>query len=408
MLEKLNSQLRINQNLLLYLLIWSGFFLIFSGVIFLFSSSSIFTVVLFIMLGTGLAVIFPKLIQQPLLGVAIIILVFPFSKFVYKLSFMTVEPWFLMFIIFTFAFFINRIILKESMNFTSLDFQIWLFLFIGLISLSQAIEPMRGVIRLFRYLTCFLFFFLSVNVIKTEDDFKKLFNIFVISGLIAVFGAFFELGMVFFQGQANFSRLIYITSTFRNPAEMASLMAMFIPMTLGLFIEKNYLFGRRWLHFIIIGLFVFSIGLSQTRSSIIAMSLPLLLYINKKQLWYFFISGIILLILIFSIPNLNWWGARLFMMFTPQKYSSAFVFRNKVSSAGHYYINRLMIEVWKKHPVFGVGLNNFQYHTEIPAEFSEMQIGPENVKLRQTSFYMNPKHGRASHNFYLSILVETG
>ncbi|MDD3627834.1 MAG: hypothetical protein PHV06_11025, partial [bacterium] len=53
-------------------------------------------------------------------------------------------------------------------------------------------------------------------------------------------------------------------------------------------------------------------------------------------------------------------------------------------------------------------LNNFQYHTEIPAEFSEMQIGPENVKLRQTSFYMNPKHGRASHNFYLSILVETG
>ncbi|MCK4665261.1 O-antigen ligase family protein, partial [Candidatus Dependentiae bacterium] len=206
----------------------------------------------------------------------------------------------------------------------------------------------------------------------------------------------------FLTGRTTFLRLVYITSTFRNPSELAGYMSLLLPIVYGLYFDGVQLFKKRILLILVI-LFGATLILAQSRSSAIAVLIPFILYLNKKRLWGMIIAGVFSLTIIFFTPSLNWIGARFFQELFPEKYSSRFVKKNKISSAGHYYVNQLMLHLIKKNPVLGVGLNNFQFHTNTYMNLQKFQQGSYSVSTRYTSPY-----GRASHNFYLSIWVETG
>lgn len=397
----------INKNSIYFYIFWVGLLLIITLLLFTFDLSSYRFTVLFVILISAILICFPFFIHRPELAMYSVILVFPFSKFIFDLGFFTLEPWFAAFILMSGVILINIAVRKMRLRLTPFDLFIWLFFSAALISTAQAINPARSFIRLFKLMFLFSFYFLSVNLIRDRSDYKRLLKIFVIAALIPVIGAFVEILLIFLKGQTDFYRLIYITSTFRNPVEMSGLMALVIPFSLGLYFERNYIFNKNF-HLVMVLMFLFTIGLSQTRTSLLAISVPMLFYLNKKRLWYFVTAGLVGIVILMFIPGMNWFGARYLYYLAPEKYPDFFVKRNSYSSAGHFYVNKLMLDITREHPIFGVGLNNFKFKAMEKFRFNRIKVGGRYINYKHTSIGQNPEQGRVSHSFFLNMLVSTG
>jgi len=265
---------------------------------------------------------------------------------------------------------------------TSLNIPILIFLLTSLISIIRAKNPYQGFSELFNLSIYVLFYFLIVNNIRDEKYITRfitalliLTTVISIHSILQCISPRLDFLWFMFPPDASFSRA---SSVFGNADFLGGYLAMVFPLGFSLF-----LFRKRKLFFCISSVLVFlSLLLTFTRSAWVSWAISVcflviifLIYrpevIKKNLVWLTGgLLGFILLALILNFIKGGMILSRVSAIFNWGEYNVQVRFG----------LWRSALEVFRRSPITGVGLDNFKIVAQ----------------------------GCRIHNEYLQILAETG
>jgi O-antigen ligase len=249
---------------------------------------------------------------------------------------------------------------KVSFKTTPLDFSIFLlFFWIGL-SFFWSRNMEVSTYEFTKKLYAILVFYLTVNFVKTRQDFEVVLKIWVISGVIAALFGMYEMYAEAFPkvtGQLIPDRGVWglrSTGFFLTPNKLGFFLSLSIMLGLCQYATTDSVLGRK---FFLVSVFVMLIALVSTLSrttyvTFISGALIMFLFSKgaRKALTVCFVVGLIA-----------------FFLLTPSLYLGVLLRRIEAfiepSIARDYYIRadiiRVTWEIFKDHPFAGVGIGNF-------------------------------------------------
>lgn len=258
---------------------------------------------------------------------------------------------------------------------------------------------MLGFSLTIRQFIFFIFVYLLFTFITTEKIFIGFINSIIISGVILSISIIIN----FFTSDT----LMYILATrglvtnagyFNNQAGAGGLLAVSIPLTLGiLFVNNEKTKNLKHLYFSFFLLEFISILFTNSRAAIGSsfLSLLIMIFILNKKLFKKILTVSIVLVLsvILLFPNLF----EVFLTF----------FRSeRVLENTRYYLWDMGIGMFKDNPIFGVGPGLFQHYmyNYMPLMFGSW----EELGIRSLNATAGANHVGISHNFLIARASELG
>lgn len=277
--------------------------------------------------------------------------------------------WLLIFFLFQVGLF------KKAVQKSVFYLPMFLFLLLGILSLTWAINPSQGFEQWLHWAALFFFFFVCLNFVKDISSIRFFMNIAVLTAALICFTSlvcyFFDIDLpFFFKRNGN-----WWATTFDNPKLIAEYVAPLLFWAVGLYFvtqKKGYLAIAALFLFCIV--FVF-----KSRASLVGVFVPFLFYGKKRKVTIF--CG--LLVFILSLPLVN------------------------QILDGKYTNNRQRLVIWKNtvqmgkdHFWRGVGLGQFDLVYPAYAKPEDRFYIPE------TQFWNDYIHH--AHNEYLHLFSELG
>lgn len=290
-----------------------------------------------------------------------------------------------------------------------LTLPILVFSFLGLISgLANKNSLFITFLGTFDYIKNFLVIFIYAVFLNYRYNFKKIFRILLFTGLLIAIIAFIqECWAVFFHyilGKDIYDKVVYLFrfplplsnkpwvfrtfwrfGIYRAPSllEHPNFVGFYTLLILTLYLYINKKIRPATLFFLLVGIFV-----SVSRMVYVAFVFLGSLQIFKCRKWFIFptITFIILLLLMRSLPDSN---------FSNSSEKEKWIFR--------MYARNKAIEIWKDHPLLGVGPGMFgglvsvRFHSSIYKNYNFSQEWLE---------YM--QHSQGVEQFWFQLLPETG
>lgn len=248
-----------------------------------------------------------------------------------------------------------------------------LFVLISVISAFVAIDPARVLDRTLKLLRVLALYFFVINIIRSEKYFHLALWLFVVGGFLSTLYGFIEPVEVGqrFQGALGQPNGYGLTMTPR------------IPIALALFLIEK----KTWKRFLLIFMLAFisyGIILSGSRGALLAVSLALFLFVllQKNKLTWLGLMAIIFAVGFFVMP---------------QEIKARVGISDEPSELGNSTERRLTyqvygIDLFQKHPIFGIGLDGFA----------------EAYAQSEYRFLIQTRELRVAHNTYLEIATGTG
>lgn len=233
----------------------------------------------------------------------------------------------------------------------------------------------------------FIVFYLTVNIVKSRQDFEMVLKTWVISGLIAALFGGYEMYVEAFPkvlgalipGKGEWA--LRSTGFFLTPNKLGFFLSLSIMLGLSQYVTAK---SALWRRFVVVSVFVMFIVLVATLSRttyvtflVGALIMSVFSRQARKVLIAIFVVGLISLLLLCPTPYLEALLRRIQGFIEP-------------SIARDYYIRtdiiRVSWEIFRDHPLVGVGMGNF-------AKYADMY---RSLKLD------------IPHNVYLYFLAEFG
>lgn len=378
----------------------------------------LFLFILFIAVTTGVIVVyFPEFIKwligaftliglfflafhSPFYSFLLFIITLPLeAAFVFEVGF-TIRISYLILLISLFALFFSR----KKLHFRSpLNLPIFLFLGIATLSLLMTIQVPPPEIRLaetmqyrgsefrslIQLLILFLFisaYFLTLHFCSDENKLNKVLKTYIfvaliisLYGIYQFFAVYFSLPFVDITTALSTSGLGYGVKHYTEPSLFRSHATFQEPLNLGNyilsilpFLVALYLSGHKKNHFrkpllsikpnlFIIFIFVTSLLLTKSRGAwagfIIALGLIFLLM--KMKYKFKIIAMVAFIIIFFSIVLLPFMSSR----YDNLVEFITFRFREEILSKEPRIVSLLFLfDIWKRYPIFGVGIGNYGFY----------------------------------------------
>jgi len=226
------------------------------------------------------------------------------------------------------------------------------------------------------------------------DSKEKVFTImqaFVLGAYVALV----DMIIKFLSSPAGATR---IGATGMDVNEMATIIAFAIPISWYLFLrQQKGVFA--WVNMLYIPLSLFGVILTASRGGLLVACAALLIIpmtlLNLQQKSRYVISMILVLIIVSGVIYLPDLYPKLEANVERLQGTSAEVREGTLT--GRTVIWKAGLDVYKNHPIIGVGATGFRY--AIMGTTVDVTTGA------RSDFFYNP---RAPHNSFLSVLVDTG
>jgi len=258
-------------------------------------------------------------------------------------------------------------------------------------------ERMEGFITIFHF---FIFFLILVSIFKSKRDWLSLLRAtLLLSILVGVAGIIQKMRIFHFYGLPGEPR---ISATFGNPVFYGGYLVLiiFLAIFLAIFEEKKQFKILFWLIVVFNSILLSLTGTRGAWAGMISGFFLFLIYFlffskfpeEKRKVFLFSIFIFFLFFLLFLLfSKLNYLPQTTFL----ERYES--LFSNLIEfKSSRFYVWKLGINVWKKNPIFGFGLESFSYLYDRNAQASFIKEIPED------EFYDR------AHNKIIDILVSDG
>jgi O-antigen ligase len=254
------------------------------------------------------------------------------------------------------------------------------FILICLISLLYAHAKADGLSEVLRFASIFVAYALVLTLFTTAKDIFKLINTILFSSVIPLVVGFLQIfthrGYLEVSNFITGSTLSRIYSTFTHPNMYAFYIIFLLPMCILFFLELKDMRKKIIIAFFIAALCI-SLLFTFTRGAWIGFLIALLVIGIMKYKKIFFVTIVIVALLIICVPMVSYRFADIFLPANTAAGIDSFHWRiNLWKNAFPYFLQK---------PLFGNGLGNF-YEIAATTEGSLT----------------------AAHNDYLRILVDTG
>ena len=256
----------------------------------------------------------------------------------------------------------------------------------AMLGIPFCISKLSATLGTFLLVKAFLFYFYIINRVKTKRQLKIIINMLLvgigIQGLLGllqrVLGHGLGLGFLG-EKQANYtSEISRVRGTLAVPNQYGAYLILLIPIAASFYISAKNKKEKYW-YSGILALAIFGLFFSLSRSSwfglIGAIIVMLVILYKKKQLSPKLLKGIVVISFVMVLLVIIFWNV--------------IVLRFQTGEQGQF--RKVMIEIAFpiifSHPIFGVGLFNYQYHS-----FSSFRFWHpvHNTILRVTAEYGFP------------------
>ena len=280
----------------------------------------------------------------------------------------------LVFLILIFFFFIN----VKKIYSTPLFYPIFIFIGLCFLSIFYSIDTFISIREFIRIVTIFLLYFLAYKLIEDKKDFYLLLKIILISYIIPAIVGLIQ----FFNNSGmtdDFGGFQRIYGTFAHPNLFAFYTFFILGLLISLFLtsqKTSSLIFNKKIIIIAIGLSVFLLFATYTRSALACLSFFVLIFgiLKYRRM---LLAGVLLLLITYFLSDI--FRERLWELISLDPYGSI-IWRFKL------WKDILPLSLWQ--PWFGYGLGTFEKLTEFYRGFSLGSL--------------------EAHNDYLKIFIENG
>lgn len=295
---------------------------------------------------------------------------------------------------------------ERTVYFSSIELLILISIFISCISLLEAVDLTLGVIDLLRMVkVTLLYLYLANNIKQTKELKLVLFMLFVgvfIHNIVSI-GQYSlggrRLGLAFLGEVQEWNYLGWVSSTQERPGGLmqgANTSAVYLICIMPfVFTSLFWIKGRAEVAFClsILASCIFVLVITLSRAGwlgfLVSFSTLLYLAVKKKFIQYKKHFHYCLLFTFVSV---------VFLTFFSTKIIDRIFYASHLSGYFRSSVNEMTITMIYSHPIFGLGLNNYQQNA--PDYFRDMP-DPRNVShlIREEVVV---------HNLYLLVTAETG
>lgn len=288
--------------------------------------------------------------------------------------------------------------LPNALTFTRTRIDHWLVLFIlwNAVSMYGSYDSALTFKAILSKLGFMAFFFIVVQVIKTEEQIRRVIKFLIISALIMAVGGIYDrvtgVNLVFKLGIVPYSRDwdYYGLFFFNNKNGLGGYLDQILPMFIGLALAaRTYL--RRFWYWSVSGIVIAGIIFSLSRGSwlaLMAVSGLFFLIISSKKPLLKVVSLMIIFLLMIS--------GTVLIRYTPDFIKLRFEATKNVkheATVRRLFYMQSALEMIKHHPINGVGLGAFR--TAYEKDY-KIRKGPE------------PSAETCAHNMSLQMAAEAG
>jgi len=311
---------------------------------------------------------------HPKIGMMIVIFILPLEELNIRGGFSSIKL--ISVVVFGCAI-LNYIILNRSKPLirNSYTLLIGVFVLVALISVFVAYSPERTLSRLPKLLRIITLFYFCINLLKSEQDLRIAFWVFVLGGFVSTLYGFFDPTLV--DGRFE--------GTLGQPNGYAAVTLTRIPIALSLYMTEN----QNWKKIILIALALlptYGIILSASRGGLIGLLVGLITFVivqRNRSRWVIIFCG--LLVVGYAVMPLS------------VKDRVGLTGKSTSSNEGNSIDRRLTyqiygLELFKEYPVLGIGLDGFA----------------EAYAQSEYRFMIRTQSLRMAHNTYLEIATGTG
>lgn len=320
--------------------------------------------------------------RNPEIGLLLLIFSIPLEDFNQLGQFGELSPIKLMGIAMLGAYAIHYIVFQRTDRLVYVPQNIFLALFLMTVLASDlvAIDPSYAVDKTFKLLRMIAFYFLVINIVRTEASLKRVFWVMILSGVLSAGYGMFE---YFFRPEMLDE--MRISGTLDDPMGFAYTMVILLPLVWYMITHTSQpalrlaLAGAG-------GLFLYAILLSGTRSALLAAA-GVVLLIALRQKRPLLNMTVALLIVLFAL------------VFMPEQTRSRLGLSTRVDEAAQASTERRLTylvfgsQLFMQHPFLGIGLGGFAEEYS-QSEYQFMR-GSDEAR-------------RIAHNMYMEIAIGTG
>lgn len=320
--------------------------------------------------------------RNPETGLLLLIFAIPLEDFNQLGQFGELSPIKLMGIAMLGAYMIHYIVFQRRERLVFIPQNIFLVLFFMIVLASDlvAVDPNYAVDKTFKLLRMIAFYFLVINIVRTEASLKRVFWVMILAGVLSAGYGMFE--YYFRPEQLDEMR---ITGTLDDPTGFAYTMVILLPLAWYMLTHTTRPLLRAALA-AAGALFLYAILLSGTRSAMAAAAgvVVLIALRQKRPLLNLTVAALILI------------SALLFM---PEQTQSRLGLFNQIDEAAQASTDRRITylvygtQLFMEHPFLGIGLGGFAEEYS-QSEYQFMR-GSDEAR-------------RIAHNMYMEIAVGTG
>lgn len=262
-------------------------------------------------------------------------------------------------------------------------FNIWYFLFFlfSTLSLFWAIDIKFSVKMLINIFANFVFSFLLINHYYSKENINKLINIFIFVVLVSSLKIIILYPFHIDKYDTVAKYINDVTGVASNTVSQMICFGLIFSFYKTLIYLKNNQNAYKKILYVILCIFLFVILLiSESRKSIFlaifAMFLLVLFTIkNKKSLYKVILFGLILSFLLFTYLMFN--DDLRFEIFNLIKALIGHDYLDESTNLRFYFIN-VGLDIFKKYPLSGVGINNFGVYLKEVVGFSAFRYAHNN------------------------------
>lgn len=221
-----------------------------------------------------------------------------------------------------------------------------LMMLLGIISIPQALEPLRAWTGFVEFLKVILIFIVMINVVRTEKRLKALWVLVLVATCILSINAVndYRLGVLALQGLRIKGS---IGGLFDNPNDLALHLVTMFPLALGLsFITRNRI--MKIVYFAVVFLIIAGIVVTFSRGGFLALMATggvLVWKLVRSSRWLIAPVGAVLLLV--------------FLVLAPGGYRNRLSTTGDESSTARFDDLKRSVYVAARHPLLGVGMENY-------------------------------------------------